>query len=750
MRLQQLVRGALDALILASQTAAAPSATPTVPAELAHACLQSIPLNVSAALALLEAVKPYLEWQSTTAYLKDPPGEYTEKVQEGVDVWGGLEGIAEAVKRGEVRGEWEFGWSLYSLLQSTHDGHLVYVPDSVGGIFNFGRPLPLVSVSSDGFSLPQAYAYPDILAASLGNASFTPSHIVQIDGEDAAAWLEKWSQYGSLQDRDALYNNVFYELAIVALGTTSAGMGTFTGGGRGRWVYPGATTELTFANGSTHTTQNFAKVLTSFDGIRTGADIYRKYFTLPADVSFHNGEEQQSPTTTATATSSTSTSSASTTTSTPAPGYPSPVIRHENNLIGGYFLSGAEYADVAVLNVASFVGSDSAELSFKATSQQFLAQAKAAGKTKLIVDVSANGGGTILQGYDLFKQLFPQLDAFAAADRTRAFEALDLLGQKFSEVAGTVPRTLEVGENETLFELEADVVSSSLNYRTDLTPSGQPFSSWAEKYSPHTDTQHNDSFSSPFRWNLSDVLTPLNSGGIWVTGYGEEAGAANATAPFEPHNVLVMTDGYCASTCTIFSRLMRELAGVRHVAVGGRARQGAMQAVGGVKGTNDWGWSTIQSLVSLAYSLSTPAQQAHYNATSLARYNDQTPFLRAANNTSFNINFRDGIAIDDVAAQSPTPLQFVYEKADCRVFWTAAMTLDSAWGERSWCVDGGLGAGGGNATVGRGRAVAGVQSEGVERRAQTVPESARLQDYPLDLWTDVRAGVERGDGLMAI
>ena len=112
----------------------------------------------------------------------------------------------------------------------------MYVPDVVGTVFNYARPVPLVSVSADGKELPKPYVYADVLAESFGNASFTPSSIVKIDGQDAQEFLEHWAQYGSLQDRDALYNNVFYELATVSLGPVGSGIGTFAGSGRGRWV----------------------------------------------------------------------------------------------------------------------------------------------------------------------------------------------------------------------------------------------------------------------------------------------------------------------------------------------------------------------------------------------------------------------------------------------------------------------------------------------------------------------------------
>lgn len=51
-----------------------------VPAELAYECLNSIPFNQSAAAALLESMRPYLEWQSSTSYVKDPP----EKVRKSI------------------------------------------------------------------------------------------------------------------------------------------------------------------------------------------------------------------------------------------------------------------------------------------------------------------------------------------------------------------------------------------------------------------------------------------------------------------------------------------------------------------------------------------------------------------------------------------------------------------------------------------------------------------------------------------
>lgn len=203
------------------------------------------------------------------------------------------------------------------------------------------------------------------------------------------------------------------------------------------------------------------------------------------------------------------------------------------------------------------------------------------------------------------------------------------------------------------------------------------------------------------------------------------------------------TDGrlLSASTCTIFSRLLRDLAGVKHIAMGGRATAEPIQAVGGVKGTNNWGWDYVQYNVALAYAHADAEEQAFFNTTPLANYNDQLPFLRAAAGTTPNVNFRDGIPKGDF--EERVPAQFLYEEADCRLYWTREMTVDVevAWGavaEAAW--GGGGGCVGGNETAARGGAR--KRTEGVRKRGVVVG------DYPLDLWTDLGAVDLGSDGLM--
>lgn len=147
-------------------------------------------------------------------------------------------------------------------------------------IFGFGRPFTLVSVSTDGVSEPQPYVYSDIVASLSGDSSFTPSPIIEIDGQDAIQYLLAWSQYGMPQDPDALWNNLFWEAAQAALGLYGNSPGLFAGGGAGA-VYPGPATTLTFANGTTVTQENYAAVLASFDNITSGEDVYLNILAVP-------------------------------------------------------------------------------------------------------------------------------------------------------------------------------------------------------------------------------------------------------------------------------------------------------------------------------------------------------------------------------------------------------------------------------------------------------------------------------------
>lgn len=77
--------------------------------------------------------------------------------------------------------------------------------------------------------------------------------------------------------------------------------------------------------------------------------------------------------------------------------------------------------------------------------------------------------------------------------------------------------------------------------------------------------------------------------GFDVTGYRSRR---NFTQPFAAEDIILLYDGYCASTCTLFSEFLRVQAGVRSVTFGGRpgldedGKVPIIQNYGGVKGVS--------------------------------------------------------------------------------------------------------------------------------------------------------------------
>jgi hypothetical protein len=126
------------AQFVASFTSASPSAVPTVPAEVAYQCINSVPFNQSAAVALLDSIRPYLDWQTTIEYLKNPPAEYAQKVQPPFDFYADYDRIYDSAVSGNYSNEYEFGFDLYRAFQQAHDGHFVFYPDR----YDFVRNVP--------------------------------------------------------------------------------------------------------------------------------------------------------------------------------------------------------------------------------------------------------------------------------------------------------------------------------------------------------------------------------------------------------------------------------------------------------------------------------------------------------------------------------------------------------------------------------------------------------------------------------
>ncbi len=270
---------------------------------------------------------------------------------------------------------------------------------------------------------------------------------------------------------------------------------------------------------------------------------------------------------------------------------------------------------------------------FQAVSQRCIAKALAAGKKKLVVDLSNNDGGYILQGYDFFRQLFPHL-VQDGCSRQRESDSFLAISDIYSDAAaGLDPAT---SANSSLIGIS----EQTFNWRHDLNLTNQPFTSFADKFAPHVfkDTP----YTSLMRWNLDDQLTTTNSSfgvGIEISGYGT---LANLTQPFAAEDIVMLLDGHCASTCTLAAEMLRT-PGRRQVGRGGAAapRPGPIQGVGGVKGVQSLTFTTIfMYVLNSAFNAATGK-----DFPALEPFIDPLPLQRS---TNAGINARDQILRDNV------------------------------------------------------------------------------------------------------
>ncbi|CEJ82043.1 hypothetical protein VHEMI02135 [[Torrubiella] hemipterigena] len=611
-----------------------PGVTPTVSAKLAHDCLTSVPIRRQDALNLLDSISPYLDWQSDPDFKADPPADYTFPAH---DIYANLRRVRDNVANNRYTNEYDFQADLVAnVFNPGHDGHMALYPDALARATRFGRRSGLVSLSSDGTAIPEIKFKADV--ASQGDAALT---VTQINGKNAADFLLDEVRAGSgSQDIDAGYNEVFFQLATSIEGSA---VGQHASGGRGNFIYQGEFTNYTMSDGSVRSETNIAKIVGDFSNVTDGASFYSKFcnpnFPKPAAAA-NNGVLVNGA----------------------IPGYPQPVIASRDGTISGYYLSGEGYNDTAVLTMLSFEPSSFEE--FQDVTAKFLSQATQDGKSKLILDVQANGGGYIFLGYDLFRQLFPNTIQ-EANSRWKANKAFLGVAKVYGPYAEQHPGTL----NE-----------EPLNWHADLNRANQGFSSLADKFGP------NNIRTTPYTNLMRYDFDQFARDGLTIAGYGNKTGGVQ---PFDANNIVLLYDGYCASTCTIASELLKRQGGVKSVVFGGRPTRDAMQGVGGVKGAQVLTYSSIYDYIKNGRGLS----RNNADLKEFARYNT----LADSRTIYAGINVRDAVIEEHVADGLPS--QFVYEAADCRKYWTKDMltditnvwkaTADSAFNGAA-CVQGGI------------------------------------------------------------
>lgn len=452
-------------------------------------------------------------------------------------------------------------------------------------------PLQVFSVSEDGVSLPDVYAFADQAALAAPEASdYTASPIVQIDGQDVEAYLNDFATLnGGNQDPDANYNSLFPNVPDLT-GTSGAGLGLFS---TMQW-YQGNQTMLKFANGTFRSFAIYAGTLMDFSNVTDGQSFFDTFCTGHAPNAQKSGAASTNTTTTQLpVTTEVLYTPVATGTATPIPSaYPQPVTILSDSSVAGYF-SDLD-SDLAVISIPSYGPGVNVTIEFENVVRELLATAKAYNKKKLIIDLRGNPGkstlhfrfcrravtdqlcfttgGTVLLAFDTFRQLFPTLTPYGATN-LRAIPVFNTIGESISSFWSNVtsdelltngPYSTEVGSAVGAW------FNTPFNYREEVNSMYQDFTSWQNFFGPLP--IHGDNFTSLARFNYSDLI---QTDTIPIYGY------VNDTAPqpqtFTAEDIVLLQDGACASTCTIFTELMKSQAGVKQIVVGGRKQNGPMQ-----------------------------------------------------------------------------------------------------------------------------------------------------------------------------
>ncbi|KAK0741990.1 hypothetical protein B0T21DRAFT_327514 [Apiosordaria backusii] len=498
--------------------------------------------------------------------------------------------------------------AIYELIGSAHDGHFGFFPDVFKGFFfQNGLVKDLVAVSVDGIEPPKLYHSSQIASNGTNGTvagSQLPSAIVQINGQDAVeVVMQQQLRFAGFQGLDAMWNGGMPSYAAPRDHTLLTNS----------MDYQGPNITLTYDNGQVATAEYVAVVRpgANFTGVLTGEDFYKRFCDPDASVDVEAPTTTEVPPQFPTSTSIESPSTDGTGTSTTPPlsptiiNYPWPVVRDNgSNITSGYFLNGTGYNDVAVLAISSFSPSDmdgeAYLVNFQDTVAKLFAKSREQNKTKLVIDVSENGGGLVAAAYELFAQLFPNATAFSA-NNIRESDSLVQIANISGANAAQINHFNASSFNETNPDETARFMAlASLNQNSvvgQIIP-GNLFSPITGDNLTTVDAilgpviLKNDTFTAYQYWPWNRTDTHFN-----ITGTGNRTNIP--PSPFAVENIVLLTDGACSSTCATLARLLYSVnstnnAKIKTVVIGGRpdpalgtlnnTSTGPMQAVGGVAG----------------------------------------------------------------------------------------------------------------------------------------------------------------------
>ncbi|KAK4444824.1 hypothetical protein QBC34DRAFT_474028 [Podospora aff. communis PSN243] len=567
---------------------------------LALACLKSVPLDREVALRQVQTLKPYWEFQSTLGYNKKPPKGY---LSEAVDALGGLDDIAAKLKdSGSYENLYEFLVDLEILRGRVRDVHFFFLPLLLN-LFAFVPGVEFLSISKDGRSVSEVFLREDIKHDQNG---YTPSPVSTIDGTPALEFLQNIARYSfSHHDPDTRFNSLFPSVAKTANAFRIPVSPWFDN------LALNDTTTVTCQNGTTFTFQNTAFVRANFANITSASALYRDFgltngtgplpHTWYSHIDFYTNRRQRA--------------------NFSSDAFPSPSHTTTGGDFAGFLPPSLN--DTAILSVSSFNGPSTSMNTTSGISpfnesnhitQSFLLAAKAANRTRLILDLQGNGGGNTLNLAALYFNPLPRKQLHPDAKMVNNAAA--------SNSSFTLP----------------------WRYGRYRTLASAPFPNASSFLGPVLVGPNNITQTKPALLPNAAYIDPtlLNHSVPW-------------TQPlFPPENIVILTDGECASSCAFLATWLRHAHNIRTVVLGGRPRLGAMQGVGMTKGgtVENFGGFPTRVITDVPGPLRLSARGAAYGE-------------------GISVNLMNMVPLGE--REDATPLQFRYEAANCRVFFTWEM-----------------------------------------------------------------------------
>ncbi|KAI4954289.1 hypothetical protein J4E91_002000 [Alternaria rosae] len=675
------------------------STSTSIDAQVAFDCLDSVPVDVQGNSQLIDELKQLWQFQSELVWLKKPGDDWEFGA---LDIEAELDNVKNNLD--SFSSEYAVQLAIQNITIRTGNFHFNYRPDILQ-VFSFFRQANVASISEDGKALPKLYLADDV--ASIAEGSSDVSEITEINGQNPYDFLQSvsWSQY---IDSDGLLNNML-----------SKGDTDNAGAFMEQRKYDGPSTDITWANGSTASIANGASTDRSFVGITDGQSFFDAFCIGSSDSPFSASTKGVSDLSDVALPKPKLPAAIN---HIIAPSAPGPVPRipmdvnhrrnkrqtmslspgtyaenivaaDSNGVVAGAFLSGEGYSDIAVLKIISF-SNPSSDLTesefgteFQKTVSDFLSQCMSENKQKLIIDLRENGGGSTNLLLDTFMQLFPEMEPFSG-QRYRATDAFVKIGDAVNEIRSD---SVKASRYASLLE---ESIEESYMYRYwswwhFRNADGADFNGWDDFNGPVE--LNGDSYTKTMRYNYTDQVSILPEGWYFTNG--------TRPTPFNASNVVMYTDALCGSSCASFHEELKNIAGVKAVTVGGRPENKPIQTVTGSKGGEVTPLLYWQQYAEIALNISTALSLSSYsdNDATLSAVANVPQVLTRAGDQASRLQSQDQVRKGDA---SGTPLQYIYEASDCKIFYTATTYADpdAAW-KQAWdafqddskCVEGSTG-----------------------------------------------------------